>query len=173
MARPKDRPGSKSLAGLPLLEKLLAYQRGSKVKPEAWELAFGEMRRMLKQINNHATEIRVGKLVLTGKDIQVGIGFFMNAWLRERADFYAQVARAFERMGTRHDIADWLLLVLRPEADTGRPLPTKAEVLRRLGRVPGLRLNGERPDMLKQLRRAERYLGIKLPKAPPGQPRKT
>src|ERR1035437_3346114 len=133
MAAPKNRPGMKLLAQLPLPEKLSAYLRGSNVQADAWLFACAETRSILKSVKS-------GKFTMNGRPITredfIFGGVVMNAVLVEKARFHTQVARAFERMATpsRH-VAAWLAILLRPEAVHGRPLPTKAEMLRRLRHI--------------------------------------
>ena len=155
----KDRPGAKVVREHTVLEKPHVLLRGSKVGKAAWEAAEEEERPI--------TDFMLSNVGIKDADFLV----LHREMLLRRASFHREVALALERLAKPVDFTCWLAMILSSLEQQGKPKPTKAEALERLAFV--LSPNVSRSDALKQLRRAESYLGEKLPKARPGAKRKS
>jgi hypothetical protein len=179
MARLKDRPGAKVLAGLPVHEKLITVCMGSKVGPAAWIVAAEREREIIAYVDGEIAKFdgRDGKTNFHEErfhsDVKAMRDRLCKGELLREAAFHRQVATAFERLAAPADLTYWLASLLVIHKDAGRPAPTKAEALELLRGFPAVQLKGTSSDQLKQLARAERYLGIKLPQARPGRHRKS
>jgi hypothetical protein len=167
----KNRPGAKVVQKLPLSEKPSLLMRGSKVGEAAWAAAEDEEHRISAFIRTNGGFENPGHSLLLNPQMLLRHASLNRQMLLRRASFLREVALALERLAQPPDFTCWLAMFLARLEQQGKPKPSKAQALERLSCA--LSPNASRSDALKQLRRAESYLGEKLPKARPGAKRKS
>jgi hypothetical protein len=170
MSRPKNRPGAKTLEGLSPREKFAALLRGKIPKApfeHAQKIILQEtIKRALLQ-ERHDWRNRMAELADYFRDMARALSDYADE-LKECCE------TGFEGMGVLYSVA---FACAMAEKDN-EPLPTKADIVAELLSMhEGFHRHdyGEqthRCDIRKQIARAERYLGIRLGKGPPGRNKK-
>lgn len=154
MATRNHRVTSKELQGLPLREKVELLRRGT-ISKEAWELALNERLQVMENLYTSG-----------GPSDSKAV----EAVMAKRIAFFKELVAAMEIQSQPERLASCLAFLLYIRESSKGPQMTKAEALRRLKNILGFTVSGSRQNQLHQLKRAERFIGEYLARAPAGAP---